>query len=92
MPDMLKGPRLSVAYSTPIWHEKICTNALESGRLLLVNRLIDRSDFLQMLSFYGTKGKIRIRLSPLTFPSRVSAVIREEMLLQTQEVRAGFHY
>lgn len=65
----------SCIFKPPLWHDKICMNALESGRPLLAERLTDRSasDFFPDAVSMAQREKqiVPIGLSLLTFLSRV---------------------
>ena len=90
MHDMLIGPRFFffflVAYSTPIWHSKICMYALENGRPLLAKRLMIevRLTYSRCSGFMAQKEN-QMDLIGLSLPtSRGEAVIREEARRQME--------
>lgn len=82
MHDMLVGPRFIffVAYSTPIWHEKICMYAPENGQLLAKRLMIEvcltYSRRCSVFMAQKEKQIVLIGLSLLT--GQGEAVIREE--------------
>lgn len=85
---MLVGPRFFfVAYSTPIWHEKICMYAPENGRLQLAKRLMIevRLTYSRCCSVFMAQKDKQIVLIGLILPTgQGEAVIREEAQGQTE--------